>query len=1005
MLWITTYLGELRRCYRFAALAVLAAAVLIMEEVNSLLLTLESAGQQRYGMSALYGVRFESGTTTAAVQHWASAFGSQPFAWVFVHTGCDVVFVAGYGWLLRGVLRRLYPGRQWLWLALPVVVADLAENVGTAVLAVQARAAWGPGGTAEVPAIAGWLHVLSDLKWVCAALAAGAVAFGLVRRWMAPDTPPMSRWFGVLWRMRVQVTVVGVLGFAVVVPNGDRLGALEQLPDVLRSYFDLDHASVARLAVSALALVGLCGAIWVSAHWQRYAGSGAGPDLDRSSWSRRWPYGALLGLAVGWTLLAIVAAVRPSALGGIGVTLPPWANSWQLALPLLTGAAILFVALFCYARWGFGRAPVTPPQWQVQHARAIQLLTVLPLAIAGLGLVRAAAALALLPHNRTLGAWWVAAGVVVAGVVSAVVLALLATATGREVAADNPEPIRISRPVTAVVLLAAGAVCLALALWPVEVGPVFGAHGVLATALAVAALLFGGGVAVSQRSEPFAVDLLRAGRARTIALPGVSLLILVLVAVDLVDSVGTYHDLRYVAAAPPTARSLAGHFDAWRSAMQSCGSTETGSGPRVQPLVIVAAAGGGIRASYWTERALLELTGAEPGAADDPRAAQCRRDAIFMVSGASGGSIGSMLWSLRDPAAPRGVAPYTRAIANGDALASVSAGLLFRDVARASTGLNPDWPDRAAVMQESWTRSLAAEGVDVSRPLWEGGSGRQSLLLLNGTDLQTGCGVVIAPIASANPVAAGELPRHCAESGSAGAELPTAYFMPDFLDTAQCSSGERSLSGATAALLSARFPYITPTGLLYACSADGRRAARIQVGDGGYLDRSGMQSALQAWRAIEPLVAEHNRSVLDPDSHPSVLGDAVIVPVFVDIENSYRSVASGPMPDRQHELLAPLATVQLAPGLAGARLEAEARAAYARQIPGTTRVLPGMAVRVVTIAPVSRPEVSAPLGWALSPYAMSSLDGQLTTAMAAPDLGQLRALLGGRTPASTLGAG
>jgi hypothetical protein len=62
---------------------------------------------------------------------------------------------------------------------------------------------------------------------------------------------------------------------------------------------------------------------------------------------------------------------------------------------------------------------------------------------------------------------------------------------------------------------------------------------------------------------------------------------------------------------------------------------------------------------------------------------------------------------------------------------------------------------------------------------------------------------------------------------------------------------------STAALLSARFPYATPSGRLERCAEDGART--YVVDDGGYLDNSGSMSATDLYLQTMPFIDIHNK--------------------------------------------------------------------------------------------------------------------------------------------------
>ena len=160
-----------------------------------------------------------------------------------------------------------------------------------------------------------------------------------------------------------------------------------------------------------------------------------------------------------------------------------------------------------------------------------------------------------------------------------------------------------------------------------------------------------------------------------------------------------------------------------------------------------------------------------------------------------------------------------------------------------------------------------------------------------------------------------------------------------------------------------------------------------------------MLTAVQEWLAVEPLVAAHDQSVLSGQASATApLRDAVIVPTFVIISNSYRSEQDTRVPDPQAELVLPFGGNHAEEALVSpARLEVEARYLFCtKRVPGTD--LPGVAdpsppceARFHVFAPRSRPEIAAPLGFTLSQMSIGSLQQQLADLN--PDLTRLRALL------------
>jgi hypothetical protein len=84
------------------------------------------------------------------------------------------------------------------------------------------------------------------------------------------------------------------------------------------------------------------------------------------------------------------------------------------------------------------------------------------------------------------------------------------------------------------------------------------------------------------------------------------------------------------------------------------------------------------------------------------------------------------------------------------------------------------------------------------------------------------------------------------------------------LDTAtRAASCGKSFRASTAALLSARWPYISPSGQL-PC-----KGPRVSVVDGGYADGAGTQGVIGLWEQLVPLVAVYNAQPANA-AHPVV---------------------------------------------------------------------------------------------------------------------------------------
>ena len=199
---------------------------------------------------------------------------------------------------------------------------------------------------------------------------------------------------------------------------------------------------------------------------------------------------------------------------------------------------------------------------------------------------------------------------------------------------------------------------------------------------------------------------------------------------------------------------------------------------------------------------------------------------------------------------------------------------------------------------------------------------------------------------------------------------------------ALCATEDMRVS--TAALLAARFPYVTPSGRVPDECADGeseddanRDAAcehrSVDPGtkdpiasceghyvDGGYTDNSGLATIILIWPSLRQLIVEYN-------TYAAKHGLRKVAPLIVELDNHYQKtaqpdVASG---GSDAETLIPLQTAF------GGRsaIETAVRAAAYRILPTSC---------TVTISPALHPGLIAPLGWELSQAARKDLRDGLT---------------------------
>lgn len=249
---------------------------------------------------------------------------------------------------------------------------------------------------------------------------------------------------------------------------------------------------------------------------------------------------------------------------------------------------------------------------------------------------------------------------------------------------------------------------------------------------------------------------------------------------------------------------------------------------RPADLVIVATAGGGIRAAYWTATVLGALQDCAPA---------FRRN-LLAISGVSGGSLGATTFTtlLAQAKAPAGTAgdcsggagapawppgPYEaagQAVLSQDFLAPTVAGFLFTDLAQRFLPL-AFLPDRARALEQGWEQAWSRAGYPADLwskadfdHLWQG-QGPLPALLLNGTSVESGKRVITSNL-----------------------EVDPAVFRDssDFFKLFVRDGKTGRIRPSTAAHNSARFTYVSPAGSI----APGRK-----VVDGGYYENFGAKTA------------------------------------------------------------------------------------------------------------------------------------------------------------------
>ncbi len=421
---------------------------------------------------------------------------------------------------------------------------------------------------------------------------------------------------------------------------------------------------------------------------------------------------------------------------------------------------------------------------------------------------------------------------------------------------------RLSGVAAALVLIAA--VTAAFYTWPVTLPRAVGSFGIIA--------LFAVGILA------FVINFTLLGiryRFPFIALP------VVLAAVFALDSINDNHAVRLLDGSNPAALRTADaatadkQFAEWLDKRPDR-QNYADAGDKY-PVYIVAAQGGGIYAAYQTAIFLARMQDVCPAF----------RHHLFAVSSVSGGSVGAAVFaaalnaydhdlieligpaeirqrsqpavafnpcpaiteyrtSPKVPANPDSPGPLERAVRRAlrqDFIAPLAASLLFTDFTQRFL----PWPvpsfDRARALEyalEQAGHEMMKAGPPAAEAaahnafgrsileLWSPG-GSMPALLVNATDAASGRRFVISPFRVAPPP----------QPGQQSVTLDYKFWNTDLPAADQA----RDIRLSTAAFVSARFAWVTPAATT-AYGKPGKPDARIRLVDAGYVDASGVETAL-----------------------------------------------------------------------------------------------------------------------------------------------------------------
>jgi hypothetical protein len=337
-------------------------------------------------------------------------------------------------------------------------------------------------------------------------------------------------------------------------------------------------------------------------------------------------------------------------------------------------------------------------------------------------------------------------------------------------------------------------------------------------------------------------------RFRILSVPIVAILAIFLAVIEFFG-LSDNHELRTSKGAVPPRPSLGLAFDKWLGARKDLAAYQTAGKP--YPIYIVAAEGGGLYAAYQTTQFLTRLQDLCPGFAQH----------VFAISGVSGGSLGAAVFaSMAAEQSARPSQPCARDSGGLGPLEQRSHTVLSKDLLSPIlwAALFPDflqrfipWPigvlDRGRALDHVFERAWGRMGgARQENPFHKnffdlcGASAEKCLtnpipmLALNMTNVETGMQMVLSPI----------------DLGDTGPNAGSRKIY-DFFTVVEPFDMRLS----TAVGLSARFPWISPPGWYKFTDRDGKRTKRLSFVDGGYVDNSGVVTALGLALYINNLLA------------------------------------------------------------------------------------------------------------------------------------------------------
>lgn len=961
------------------------AALIALGEVDRLIAAVLGDDRASNSLSSVIGpLAF---TARDAWGEWSSALlHADVGVWIIWSIVLDAIFIVAYVFVLLKFIRRRTSAANSKGTRSEIVLWILVAVEGLEAIALGMGAgqviSGAEGGKGTLLYAAGWaVLVLAMLKWATFAVLVVEILRNAGTRKAVRSI--VVRTAQALWLHRLSVVVVALLFVLACIPQD---GVLDQLPDIQRQWigtgvgflhFIAAMVSIVIAAIAAFALGRARTRRGIACYVEKV--KTADDEVRNTIWWWLIPPAA-------WVVVAAIT-IGLSAANDIPeaewFSLPTILFFWGILV-----VVIGFSVVFRKREWV--TKPISSEPERAVYAWLVgDLLAIAVFVVGGLGMVRSMAAPVFLGPVQAAGyAWIPALGLFLLGAGIAVLSPLLLFGVKRGApwkllkplvnrndptesrAAGTPEFTPHVRALG--IIIGVGiAILIAVTLVPVQLAAALGPVALTVVLVTAWTAVLGAFTVAIQDYRPLALFRMMHLSATPVLTLAITIPLIYSAIVSTTGGDPVLHAVRqinsedaYDVKKPSGSTKVTELLEVKGSCTVKIGEQE------VQPVVLIAAEGGGIRAAYWTVRALNELREKHP----------CIAESVVVSSGVSGGSVGLVLTATdavtgapaiatpADAGEPDDVDATWTNFAGPHVVGSAAAALLAGDVVGAALGIHAPsyyhgdafaWRDRAALIEHGWidAATVLDEAYDPSsRPL-------TGFMLLNSTDTNSGCRIVVGM----DGFAAGSKPPDCTATGDTPA---TSWWLGE-----KC---QVSLDWASAAMLSARFPVVTPGGQM--STVDGCSDA-AQLIDGGYSEGTGLGTIADLAPAILGAVREANA---DPAR------TVPLMPIVVYLRNSSGLDIVDPLGDLTAEPLVPLVGFaaaskqlsdvswlqRLAASLeeacpappAGSKLDCENVLSTARKTLGNG---------IVVVAPGTTPTVVPPLGWALSAYSVASLDRAL----------------------------